>query len=428
MLFTIVFVFMTVSAFAQKTVDVKQTLSEAANCLQTGDFDQAEKILLKAKTSAPNNSDVHNLLGIIYDQKNSFKAAEIEYRTAIRLNPKAVSPLANLGVLLAKTTREKDAIQTFETALKLNPNHPQTIFNLGFLYSSVGDLPHAIEFLQKANLIQPNSYNILLKLGTALYQTKKLDEAKDIFASANLIVPTAAEPFYYLGVIAFEQNSDETAYQYFENALTQNPNLADANFMLGEILAKQKRFVEAVKAYEKAVFLDKTKSVYFVRLGGTYLINNDFEKAFQYFKQASVLFPKIPEIRYFLAISARALGNYDLAMSELKTALSLKETADSNALLGAILADRNEIVEAEKYLRKAILLNPNHLNSQYDLGRLLVKQQRFAEALPVLQRARSLMPNNPDVHYQLFLAYSRLKRKAEADKELAVFKQLSDKK
>ena len=109
-------------------------------------------------------------------------------------------------------------------------------------------------------------------------------------------------------------------------------------------------------------------------------------------------------------------------------ALSLKETADSNALLGSILADRNEVVEAEKYLRRAISLNPNHFNSQYDLGRLLVKQQKFVQALPILQKAALLMPNNADIHYQLFLTLSRLKRKAEADRELALFKQLSEKK
>ena len=38
------------------------------------------------------------------------------------------------------------------------------------------------------------------------------------------------------------------------------------------------------------------------------------------------------------------------------------------------------------------------------------------------------MPENPDVHYELFLAYSRLKQKNEADRELAFFKELSNRK
>ena len=388
--------------------------------MQTGNFAEAEKILLQAEKLAPSNSDVHNLLGIICDQKGDFKQAETRYRTAIRLSPKAVSPLANLGVLLARTKREKESIQTFESVLKLNPNHPQSIINLGFLYNSTGNFPRAVEFLQKAAVIQPNSSDILFKLGTALYQTKKTDEAKQIFGQLN-----SAESFYYLGLIAFEQNQDEIAWQHFENVLTLKPDLADANFMLGEILAKQKRYAEAVRFYEKAIIQDKSKDVYFVRLGGTYLLQSQFNQALTYFQQAAELFPKTAEIRYFLSITLRGLGNYDSAISEVRKSLALKETADSNALLGAILFDRNEFAAAEKYLRKAALLNPNHFNSHYDLGRLMVKQQKHAEALLILQKASVLMPNNADVHYQLFLTYSRLKQKANADKELALFKQLS---
>jgi Flp pilus assembly protein TadD len=385
-LFIAVCLCLTVSASSQTKFDVKKSLSEAASLLQTGNFAEAEKILSEAKKLAPANADVHNLLGIIYDQKGDFKQAEIAYRTAIKLKPKAVSPLANLGILLAKAKREKEATNIFESVLKLNPNHPQTIINLGFLYSSTGKFPQAVEFLQKANVIQPNSPDILFKLGTALFQIKKFDQARQIFEELNF---------------------------------------ADADFMIGEILAKQNRYSEAAQFYEKALAQDKSKDVYFIRLGGIYLLQSQFNQALTYFKEASELFPEVAEIKYFLALTLRGLGNYDLAMAELQKSLSLKETADSNALLGAILFDRNEFAEAEKYLRKAVLLNPRHFNSHYDLGRLLVKQQRLPEALPILQKAAALMPNNADVHYQLFLSYSRLKRRTEADKALAIFKKLS---
>lgn len=106
-LFLIVCFGLTVSVFSQKTFDTQKSLTEAAGYLQTGNFTEAEKVLTKAKTFAPNNSDVRNLLGIIYDQKGDFKQAEIEYQTAVRLNPKAVSPLANLGIFLPKPTVKK---------------------------------------------------------------------------------------------------------------------------------------------------------------------------------------------------------------------------------------------------------------------------------------------------------------------------------
>jgi len=77
-------------------------------------------------------------------------------------------------------------------------------------------------------------------------------------------------------------------------------------------------------------------------------------------------------------------------------------------------------------LRRAIELEPKSFPPYHDLGRLLVKLKRYDEAVPLLTRGVELNDKDPGVHYQLFLAYSRLKRKDEADKELAEFKRLDE--
>jgi Flp pilus assembly protein TadD len=82
------------------------------------------------------------------------------------------------------------------------------------------------------------------------------------------------------------------------------------------------------------------------------------------------------------------------------------------------------LVEAERLLRSAVKLNDKHFPAQYDLGRLLVRMKRYEEAVPMLQRVTTLSASDPGAHYQLFLAYSRLKRKADADQSLARFKVL----
>src|SRR5215216_4926657 len=90
-----------ITVFAQPT-DVNKLLQESAALIQAGKFAEAEPLLQKATASYPKNPDAHNLFGIVLDELGKPILAEREYRTASRLNPKAVSPLANLGVLLAK--------------------------------------------------------------------------------------------------------------------------------------------------------------------------------------------------------------------------------------------------------------------------------------------------------------------------------------
>ena len=96
----------------------------------------------------------------------------------------------------------------------------------------------------------------------------------------------------------------------------------------------------------------------------------------------------------------------------------------SVANLGYIASQRGQNQQAEQLLRRAIALDPNGFPAHHDLGRLLVKLKKYEEAVPVLRRGAELNKKDPGVHYQLFLAYSRLRRKAEADDELARFKQL----
>jgi tetratricopeptide (TPR) repeat protein len=83
-------------------------------------------------------------------------------------------------------------------------------------------------------------------------------------------------------------------------------------------------------------------------------------------------------------------------------------------------------VEAERLLRRSIQLDPKAYPSYHDLGRLLVKLRRYDEALPLLKRGVELNDKDPGIRYQLFLAYSRLKRKDEAERQLAEFKRLEE--
>ncbi|MCM3904140.1 MAG: tetratricopeptide repeat protein, partial [Pyrinomonadaceae bacterium] len=80
--------------------------------------------------------------------------------------------------------------------------------------------------------------------------------------------------------------------------------------------------------------------------------------------------------------------------------------------------------QAERLLRRAIALDDKHFNANHDLGSMFLRSRRYTEAVPVLRRAASINPNHADVHYKLFIALSRLKRTAEAEHELGVFRRL----
>src|SRR5207244_8092238 len=96
----------------------------------------------------------------------------------------SISAMANLGVLLAHTQREAEALKLFDSVLRLSPNHPQATINLGLLYASQHDYEDAAKLLTRANQLQPSNFEILLQLGVSLYKLKRLDEAENALRSA----------------------------------------------------------------------------------------------------------------------------------------------------------------------------------------------------------------------------------------------------
>ena len=95
------------------------------------------------------------------------------------------------------------------------------------------------------------------------------------------------------------------------------------------------------------------------------------------------------------------------------------------ALLGTILAERNEWREAEECLRSVIKVAPGHARAHEDLGTVLLNQGQHAQALPLLQKAAELMPNNPGALTKLGGALSGLGRQQEAQSVMARAQALS---
>jgi tetratricopeptide (TPR) repeat protein len=264
-------------------------------------------------------------------------------------------------------------------------------------------------------------------VGLALFNLKRYDEAVAAFDSASSLSPAAAEPLYYLGLIYWSRHQDETAADFWARAVKLRPTFADANFMLGEALRTSHRREAAVEFYKRALDQDSNKFAYYARLGGTYFLLGQHDRALEVFQRATLRFPQMAEGHHFMGVAARASADYGLAEAEFRKSLALRpDNVDTLAQLGFIVGERDHFDEAEKLLRQAIAINNKHFYASYDLGRVLVKSKRFEEALTVLRHAATLKPKHPGLHYQLFIALSRLKREAEADRELAIFKQLDE--
>ena len=79
--------------------DLAVSVGQIQAALERGDRPGAEAALEAALHVHPEDPALNNLAGVIAAQNGNWQAAEMHFRTAIRLAPRAVPPYENLGRL-----------------------------------------------------------------------------------------------------------------------------------------------------------------------------------------------------------------------------------------------------------------------------------------------------------------------------------------
>ena len=89
-------------------------------------------------------------------------------------------------------------------------------------------------------------------------------------------------------------------------------------------------------------------------------------------------------------------GRYDEAIPLLRTRLQLEpDHVESLYNLGMVRSDRMELKEARKLLSRAVELDPSHVNAHVALGVAALRDRDTAAARAPLEKAIVLEPGNP---------------------------------
>ncbi len=78
----------------------------------------------------PNNSGLHNVLGILYAQEGNIAGAHQSFMTAIEKNPENVEAYFNLGNLALQEQQVQMALQFYRQVLALDPEHQGALARL----------------------------------------------------------------------------------------------------------------------------------------------------------------------------------------------------------------------------------------------------------------------------------------------------------
>ncbi len=154
---------------------------------------RAEQLLVEVLERDVNSATAHDQLGELRRFQNRLAEAQIEFETAIALDPNNRGAFFHLGMLLMWLGRPREGIPLDWKAIRLNPHHQAgaapTYWALGHSHLLLGDVDEAIDLLRKARALNPRYWFIPLSLASALGLKGDLDGAKTVLAEATKLKP-----------------------------------------------------------------------------------------------------------------------------------------------------------------------------------------------------------------------------------------------
>jgi hypothetical protein len=117
---------------------------------QSGRYAEARQELETAQKMRPDDSEVLNLLGLVYFKLEAYPEAEFIYRRLVSENDDVFILHSNLGLILFKQKKLADAEKHLLRAVELRPNYAKSHLYLGLLYKNRGKLGLALEHLKFA--------------------------------------------------------------------------------------------------------------------------------------------------------------------------------------------------------------------------------------------------------------------------------------
>jgi Flp pilus assembly protein TadD len=458
---------------AKRVEEVAQAVTDGISAFEGGDKSKAKLFFQQALKIDPRNVDAHTYLGMLAADANELKEAEQHFAAAASLSPSEPSIRNNYGAILMRLGRTAEARMQFEASLKLNPNQPSALTNLAQIYFNRGqldDLRMARSLLKRAEKsvsdVQISHALVItcLKLGLALMEKGFLDEAIAELSTAVSLDQTNTDAVVNLSRAQMLKKDLHAAGRTLESAVARGSDSAKIYAALAEVYEADGHFENAIPAMRLAVLRDPQNEVYQFRYGLLLTDSHAPKAGIVRLQEALKQFPNSARLWLALGIAQLTYGQSAEAENSFRRSLAVDaKLVPAHAYLGLIYDERGvydkaigfyvqaialnaqlaglyylvadtmlktsnpDTTRAEKYLRRAIEIDPKLAAAYVTWGRLYVRANRYSEAAPLFERAVSLEPELLEAHYQLGRVLMKLKRRDEANRELGVFKQLSEK-
>ena len=184
------------------------------------DVEEAEALLRKAVSLAPDYALAFLDLGVLFQEQHRYAEAIECFQRTIRLQPGAAKPRHLLASTLAPVGRTEDALDTYRQVLEQHPRHAGAWLGLGHTLKTIGRQGEAIEAYRQCIRVRPDNgetYWSLANLKTYQLTADDMGAMESALERADELSDQSAVNFLFALAKAHEDAGDfDTAWGYYQ--------------------------------------------------------------------------------------------------------------------------------------------------------------------------------------------------------------------
>ena len=379
----------------------------------------------------PTDPEGHLMLGAVYRGLGEYEKAEAELTRAVAGNAEDFQAQYQLGFVLARNQKPKQALEHLEKAVALKPLDSTAQFQLAAVLRTLGEGERAREAAAKFNQSKSEEFQVnqLAAKGiraNEFLQANQPARAAEVYRQMLEIEPRNARTVYNLALALAAAHDVKGERETLEKALEIDPKLAVARAELGVLDLSAGDLAAARKQLEAALAIDPQLTAAQGNLGMVLALNGDLARAEKVFRQALEDDPGYTQGYLNLGLVLAQQQKFADAEAPLDKALKLApEDLRVLSAAGKVKARLGKSDEGNTLLRKVVAIAPNSAGAHLDLAIALAGSYDLPGALAETAEAVRLAPQSASAHFNHGRVLFDLGQTAEARPDLEMASRLA---